>query len=258
MSIMSSTNGADTGGSGRETAGPSTGDARRASGQASWRSVLDVVATFAMLLVATTILWNWHRASNAASPPPAVPVPTKPVSLDGVHLLGAPGAKAAVLIFSDFRCPYCARFASETMPALKERYVDRGLARVGFRHLPLAIHNRAVRAAESAECAGQQGQFWAMHDALFRNPSRLEEVDLTSDAAAIGLDSSAFQTCMSHPPSDRVMHDIEIAQGFGLRGTPSFIVGRLEGGALHATSVFVGARPFDAFEKALDGVLGAR
>jgi protein-disulfide isomerase len=211
-----------------------------------------------MLFVAGGIVWNWYRPFNAALARPTVSVPTKPVSLDGVPLLGDPGAKAAVLIFSDFQCLYCGRFANETMPALREQYVDRGLVRLGFRHLPLPIHNRAARAAESAECAAEQGQFWAMHDALFRNPSRLEEVDLTSDAAGIGLDRNAFRTCMDRPPSDRVKRDIESAQDLGLRGTPSFVLGRLEGGALHATTVFVGAQPFDVFERTLNGLLSAR
>ena len=136
--------------------------------------------------------------------------------------------------------------------------MDTGLARVGFRHLPLAIHTRAKRAAESAECAGQQGQFWPMHDALFKSPPKLEELDLSSDAAAIGLDTKKFETCMGDPPAERVAHDVEVAQGYGLGRTPSFIIGRLENGALRATSVFVGTRELDVFKKALDGALKGR
>jgi protein-disulfide isomerase len=243
---------------GRGLAGATADAPQRVVGQSAWRNALDLVATLAMLFVAAGIVWNWYRPFNPRSTRPAVPVPTKPVSLDGVPLLGDPGAKAGVLIFSDFQCPYCERFANETMPVLKERYVDRGLVRVGFLHLPLPIHNRAARAAQSAECAAKQGQFWTMHDALFRNPSRLEDDDLTSDAVAIGLDRNAFLACMSSAPSDRVKQNIESAEGFGLRATPSFIVGRLEGGALHATSVLVGVQSFDVFEKVLGGSLAAR
>ena len=242
-------------GSGYDTAESSKGNLRRPSGQASWRSTLDVIATLAMLSVTGVILWNWFRGPT---PPPPPPLPTKPISLEGLPLLGAPAAKAAVVIFSDFQCPYCARFVSEIMPALKRSYVDRGLVRVGFRHFPLNLHNRAERAAQSADCAAQQGQFWAMHDALFKNPTRLEEIDFSSDAAAIGLDSDKFESCMRNQSSDRVRRDIEIAKGLGLAGTPSFIVGTLEGGALHATSVLVGTHPFDVFERALGGALDGR
>ncbi len=232
--------------------------AQHGSGQSAWRSVLDVVATLAMVLVAAVILWTRYRTPQPPPlpPPPAARVapPTQPVSLDGLSLLGTPGAKAALLIFSDFQCPYCARFASETMPVLKKRYVDTGLARIGFRHLPLPMHGRATRAAESAECAARQGQFWAMHDALFKSPSDMEELDLTSHAAAIGLDTNMFAACMRDPPLERIRHDSELADGLQFRTTPSFIIGRLEGGALHATSVVVGARPVDVFEKALDEI----
>ena len=232
--------------------------AQHRSDQAPWRSALDLVTTLAMLLVAGVILWNRFGTPNAASPQP-VPIPTQPLSLEGLPLLGSTGAKAGLLIFSDFECPYCASFAGEIMPALKKRYVDTGLARVGFRHLPLRIHNRAKRAAESAECAAQQGQFWAMHDALFRAPVKLAEPDLTSDAAAIGLDATKFATCMSHPPSERVTRDVAVAQGLGLGRTPSFVIGRIERDALlHATSVFVGTREVDEFKKALDRVLKNR
>ncbi len=229
---------------------------RRDAGQATWRSVLDVVATAAMLFVAAFTVWNWYHpvAAPSSMPPPAgaPPLPTQPVSVDGLPLIGAPEAKVAVLIFSDFQCPYCAQFASETMPALRTEYVQTGLVRVGFRHLPLSFHSRAKRAAESAECAAEQGHFWAMHDALFRRPSNLEEGDLTSTAAAIHLDTTRFVSCMSHPPSDRIQRDLDIARGLGLSGTPSFIVGRLDHSGLHATSLFVGMRQIDFFEKALN------
>jgi len=224
--------------------------------QAVWRSVLDVLAEVAMVLLAAIILWTPYRRPQPPPPSPAAKVapPTQPVSLDGLSLLGAPGAKAALLIFSDFQCPYCARFASETMPVLKKRYVDTGLARIAFRHLPLAIHNRATRAAESAECAARQGQFWAMHDALFKSPTHMEEFDLTSHAADIGLDRNIFAACMKDPPLDRIRHDSELADGLQFRTTPSFIIGTLEGDALRATSVVVGARSVDVFEEALDEI----
>ena len=144
------------------------------------------------------------------------------------------------------------------MPALKKSYVDRGLVRVGFRHFPLPLHNRAERAAQSADCAERQGQFWAMHDALFENPSRLDVIHFSSVAAAIGLDSKKFALCMRNQSSDRVGRDIEIGRGLGFAGTPSFVVGTLEVGALHATSVLVGTQPLAVFERALGGALDGR
>jgi protein-disulfide isomerase len=231
---------------------------QRPVGQTFWQRALDLIASLAMLVVAGGVVWNWHGSSSRVSARTPVSVPQTPVSLEDVPLLGDPEAKAALLVFSDFQCPFCARFVNEALPVLKQRYVERGVARVGFRHLPLLIHDRALRAADSAECAAEQGQFWRMHDALFRNPARLEETDLILAAAAIGLDPDAFRTCMQHGHSERVERDLRIAQSLGFRGTPSFVVGRIDGVSLHATSVLVGAQPFDVFEKALQSVLDAR
>lgn len=238
----------------REPAAARHADHRLWVGQTGWRAGLDVVAALAMLVVAGVSIWRWYH--QPPEPPPEIQIPREPISLDGIPLLGVPSARAGFLIFSDFQCPYCAVFVKETMPTLREVYVDKALARVGFRHLPLPFHSRAVRAAESAECAGQQGQFWPMHDALFRKPSRFEEADFSSHAVAIGLDSATFRTCMQQPPSDRIRRDMELAQGIGFAGTPAFVVGRIENGALHATSVLVGTYPIDVFHKALEGALG--
>jgi protein-disulfide isomerase len=97
-----------------------------------------------------------------------------------------------------------------------------------------------------------------MHDVLFRKPAALEEGDLMSDAVAIGLDDKTFGSCMDHPPVDRVTHDAALAESFGLRATPSFIVGRLDGDILRATAIFVGARPLDDFARSLDQALHTR
>lgn len=236
---------------------PTASPSRRVE-QGGWRGALDLVATVAMLIVAGVTLWNRYHVAGAASAPPArggMAVPTQPLSLDGLPLLGSSAAKVGLLVFSDFQCPFCARFENDTMPTLKARYVDKGLVDVAFRHMPLPTHSRASRAAQSAECAAEQGQFWTMHDALFKSPSKLEEADFVSDATAIGLDIEEFTTCMNRPPADRIKHDTEVAQTVGVTGTPAFVIGTIDGRVLHAKSVLSGARPVDEFEKAMDQAL---
>jgi protein-disulfide isomerase len=158
--------------------------------------------------------------------------------------------------FSDFECPFCSRFATDVMPSLKTRYVDTGMVRVGFRHLPLSMHARAQRAAESAECAARQGKFWEMHNELFTAPMRLEERDLTAHAERSGVDLAAFSTCMKGSASSRVKADAAMAASIGLMGTPAFVIGTVEAGTgLRASEVVVGARPLADFSAALDRAL---
>jgi protein-disulfide isomerase len=79
------------------------------------------------------------RAAAASRPTgrPAPAVPAAPISLDGAALKGSPDARAVLIIYSDFECPYCARFANDTWPAIEEKYVTTGKVRVAFRPLPL-------------------------------------------------------------------------------------------------------------------------
>lgn len=220
-----------------------------------WHTALDVVTSAGVLILVCTTLWSRYSSTSHVPARASVPLPTHPVSINGLPLLGAPTAPVGLVVFSDFQCPYCARFDRDTMPALKARYIDTGLVRVGFRHLPLPIHARAERMAEGAECAAEQGKFWPMHDALFSRPSQFNESDLLWAATAIGLDRVKFEACMSHPPSERVKQDSDIARGMGLTATPSFVVGTIQGDGLHATSVLIGARPVNDFELALDQAL---
>lgn len=220
-----------------------------------WRPILDIAATVVMLIAALILVRGRLRDAPVAAPRPAAPVPTEPLSLEGLPILGESRAKVGILMFSDFQCPYCGRFASGTMPTLRKRYVDKGLVRVAFRHMPLPIHNFAERAAEGAECAAEQGKFWPMHDALFGSPTKLDDGGLAADAASIGLDLATFRQCMAQPPSSRIQQDVELARSLGLTGTPSFLVGVVAGSSLQAKAVLLGSRPVEDFEKTLDSLL---
>jgi len=173
--------------------------------------------------------------------------------------MGSATAKVAILEFSDFQCPYCARFAKEVFPVLKSKYVDGGFVQFSFRHLPLPMHKQAQRAAESSACAAAQGRFWQMHDALFSKPDQtesLEEPGLVASAAATGIDMKAFSLCMVAPPTSQVQDDAKLARSLGLSGTPAFIVGaKTVDGKLKASTVLLGAQPPDAFADVIDKLL---
>jgi protein-disulfide isomerase len=95
-----------------------------------------------------------------------------------------PEGAPLVIVYGDYECPFCA--------ALEVRLHDMAV-RVVFRHFPVrASHPRAQAAACAAEAAADQGAFWAMHDALFADPGRLEDPHLWARAERLGLDVARF------------------------------------------------------------------
>ena len=115
---------------------------------------------------------------------------------------------------------------------------------VVWRDFPLSIHNRAQAAAEAAQCANAQGKFWEYHDKVFENQAKLQDADLKSYAAAVGLDTSAFEQCFSTGRfRNDVNRDLEEGSRFGVSGTPAFFVnGRF----------LSGGQPYEAFAQVID------
>jgi protein-disulfide isomerase len=144
---------------------------------------------------------------------------------------GPSNAPVRIVVFSEFQCPFCSRHAA-TLKTLEARYG--GQIRVEFRHFPLPIHREAPKAAEAALCAGQQGQFWPMHDMLFANQNALGAADLERYGATLELDAMAFGQCLkSGRFAERVSADRAIGQTLGVAATPAtFINGRLVPGAV--------------------------
>jgi protein-disulfide isomerase len=232
-----------------------------AAGRSGWRSALDLVATFAIIGAAVTMMVRSATpAANGAARParPEPELPKQPVALAGVPFVGARTAKVTMLEFSDFQCPFCARFVKDVLPALKTKYIDTGIMQMGFRHNPLPIHNRAQRVAESTVCALNQERFWPMHDALFSKPDQkesLEDEGLEEAAAAAGLNVTMYRTCMAIPPTERVKEDAKLAGVLGLTGTPAFAVGvRDASGQLVVKKFVLGAQAIENFTAAIEGV----
>lgn len=144
---------------------------------------------------------------------------------------GGAAAKVTIVVFSDFECPFCARFVP-TLERIEEKYRDQ--VRVVFRQFPLVIHADARKAAEASLCAAEQGKFWEIHDAMFANQKALAPEGLKATAAGLGLKSDAFDTCLdSGRFADRVESDVRAGGDAGVTGTPAtFINGRLVSGAV--------------------------
>jgi len=205
--------------------------------------------------------------AKAPAPQP-VRAPTQPsapqtfqVSLDDDPFKGNANAPVTVVEFSDFQCPFCSRFYTQTLPALQENYIDTGKIKLVYKDLPLDnLHPNARPAHIAAECADEQGKFWEYHDVLFENQaqwSRLSSTDLSSQlnqyATSMGLESASFDSCLSSPSmADEVNADFLQAASYGATGTPTFFIGNEKNGFIK----LVGAQPYAAFQAAIDAQLG--
>jgi protein-disulfide isomerase len=174
---------------------------------------------------------------------------------------GSSDAHIALVEYSDFECPFCGQHSRTAYPELLTAFVDTGRIKYVLRHLPLErLHPRAFDAAVAAECAGDNGRFWEMHDRLFAAQEKLAKTDLLGHAQALQLDVVRFETCLSSARTRGIVKDdLDEANRLGITGTPTFFVGELVNGTtLRATRKIVGAQPFGVFRTVLDEVLASQ
>ena len=167
--------------------------------------------------------------------------------IDDDAVEGDPDAPVTIIEWSDYECPFCARFYSDTLQQLRTEYIETGKAKLVFRDFPLSFHQNAQKAAEAAECAGEQDKYYEMHDLLFEQGVSGGVTAFKSYAQRIGLDTAEFNSCLdSGEMAGEVRKDFSDGQQAGITGTPGFIVnGKL----------ISGAQPFQAFAAAIDAEL---
>ena len=193
-------------------------------------------------------------------PAPGGVTVTGPVrtSVADAPFLGRADAPVTLVEFSDYQCPFCQRFFATTLPALKKDYIDTGKLRFVYRDFPLEMHAHAREAAVAARCAGEQGKYWEMHDALFQYQAALAPAQLAERARALGLDSSRFDQCLT---SGRHTASIErgLADGAaaGVQGTPGFVVGKTQPGDTIQGTPIRGAQPLEMFRRIIEQLLAA-
>ncbi|HEY2203806.1 MAG TPA: Na+/H+ antiporter NhaA [Pseudonocardia sp.] len=144
-----------------------------------------------------------------------------PVDPERDHVRGPETAPITLVEYGDFECPYC----GQVEPVVRE-LLDEGDLRYVWRHLPLPdVHPHAQLAAEAAEVAGRQGEFWAMHDLLLAHQGELTFRDLHRYAEQLELDVARFDTDVrAHLYAERVTEDRDSAEASGAAGTPSFFI----------------------------------
>ena len=185
-----------------------------------------------------------HTAYEVKLSLPQPEMPRIPISVDDDPFIGPENAPITIVQFAEFQCPYCGR-AKEVIDQVMEKY--EGKVTMVYRDFPLSFHDRAIPAAVAANCAGEQGQYWPMYDALMSNQRALAESDLTKHATTLGLDLDKWNTCRKDPAQEaEVQKDFEDGTKAGVQGTPAFFI----------NGIFLnGAVPLEQFTAIIDAEL---
>ena len=227
--------------------------------------VLPVSILVAAFIVAGAIVYSVERgkspsprAENPGQLGQAQPSNNGDISkiTDRDVILGDPKAPVTVVEYGDYQCPFCGRFFTGVESSLRADYVKTGKVKMIFRNFAF-LGTESTAAAEAAECAKDQHQFWAYHDALYvaemkdgrENNGNLTPALFTQIAKDLKLDVPAFTSCLaSNKYADQIAKDTAAGQAFGVNSTPTSFVNGVQ---------VQGAVPYSQFkpvvEKALQG-----
>ncbi len=137
-------------------------------------------------------------------------------------------AKVVVTEFGDFQCPACARISPQINEQLLPKYGDKIL--FVFKNFPLEMHKNSWPAAQAAEAAGAQGQYWPMHDLIYEKQNEWSESASPNDkfiayAQELGLNVDKFRSDIEAKRfKDRIQADLDLGKSLNIPGTPSFYV----------------------------------
>lgn len=216
--------------------------------------MIGIIVVGALFVAAALIYPSLKPVGEVVMPDPV----ERPMVND--NAMGDPNAPVKIEEFSDFQCPFCARFYEDTEWQIAESYVADGTVYFVYRSFGSFIGPESKAAAEAAYCAGDQNKFWEYHDILFANQTG-ENVGAYSNrrlqafAEELSLDMGAFNNCLnSGKYSDRVEQDRADGTAAGVTGTPAFVVSYTVNGE-QKTRFISGAYPFDQFQAEIEGAL---
>lgn len=229
----------------------------------SWRRRLDVAASLGVIVASLMFIVVMagglivrSRTVTADSAGDNA-VPDRALATATAASRGSVEAEVALVVFSDFECPFCAQFARATLPTIMRDYVDSGRVMLVFKHYPLeAIHPTAFEMSATAACAGTKDLFWEFHDALFERSDRKGRERLDQVKSRFNLTGSELEACISGPGTLTVDADLAEARALGLKGTPSLVFGVIgPNGEVQASRLESGALPAPAVARILDEML---
>lgn len=167
--------------------------------------------------------------------------------------IGAADAPVVMVMYTEFQCPYCGKFARDTQPELIERFVDEGTLRIEWRDLPY-LGNESTLAAKAGRAAANQERFWDFQAAMFAdqpppNSGAHTKDNLAAVADDLGLDVPRFREDMASAEAmAAVKADLDEGVAMGITGTPAFIIN---------AQLIVGAQPTEVFVDAIEQAAAA-
>src|SRR6478672_2046758 len=218
------------------------------------------LAAAALAITACSTNGSTTRADSSpavvasATPSSAKPAAPDPIveAADHGRIQGDANAKTWVVIASDFQCPFCKQWHTETYENFLKEYVRNGKVKVAYVNFPLNQHQNAVITAQAAMCAAAQNKFWQYHDALFNSQSTWETMQqprpvLDSLAQTVGVEMSSWGSCVdSGKMLPLIRADRDRLSQAGVQSTPSFLIG---------DQILAGAQPIEAMRPALDSAI---
>jgi protein-disulfide isomerase len=240
---------------------------RRAEQRNRWIWIGSII----LLALVVAFFLIYQQLKPLAAIQPATPIARPNVSRNNT---GDPNAPVKMTVFSDYQCPFCKNFWSQTEAQVIDAYVTPGKVYLTARSAGNFVSDNANSAsggadtesrdsAEAALCAADQNKFWQMNDALFTNvlgeadgisftPRRLQAI-----AKNIGLDMNSYNSCFSTSKyATQADQDLQDAVKAGLTGTPFFVISYTAAGQ-PKTDTIDGAQPFSVFQQKLDAALAA-
>lgn len=164
--------------------------------------------------------------------------------------LGRPDAPVTIVEYSSLTCPHCAAFHRDTLPKVKERYIDTGKVRFVYRDFPLG--RLALAAAVVGRCVDPARHF-AFIDMLYRDQdawsqSRDPLAELKVRAQLAGVSDGQFEACLDDKALIQAIQQRaqDGQQQYGIDSTPSFIVNGKK---------IAGEQSFEVFAEAIDAAL---
>ena len=222
-----------------------------------WKIISAVLAIVLILSIWTGGFGQGAPAADkAAAPTPSAPSQPSPAAdldmdelADDDPFLGKADAPVTIIEFSDYECPFCARFYSQTLGQIKSEYIDTGKVKFVYRDFPLSFHPQAVPSAVAANCAGEQDKYFEYHDKIFINGGAGGKgaADYKRYAEEISLDIGTWETCLNNPKhKTEIQKDMSDGTKAGIRGTPGFVING---------QLISGAQPFSVFQQIIDAEL---
>ena len=176
---------------------------------------------------------------------------------DGAVLGNRDKAKVAIVMYSDYQCPYCQTFEKDTLSDIVSNYVDTDQAIFVFRNYPLSFHGDITyTSAYAGECVLDQLGSEKLREFHSKTYLAKDMTAVNTAAQELGVDMTKYNACVTNQTfKGRVDADFTAGQAAGVTGTPGFVVGTLDGDGNVTGKLIEGAYPFASFKAVIDEML---